>query len=99
MAEILKRVAYVLAGIGIIFLIGMILFGRNGYFDYLDLKQRQAQLVQERQAMEAGNLGLRRRITRLRHDADYIRHVARQELGMVGKDEIIYKYKPEKEQP
>ncbi|MFP4039181.1 MAG: FtsB family cell division protein [Desulfosudaceae bacterium] len=93
-----SRIVFALAGLGLLWLAGMILFGRNGYLDYLDLEDRLARIESENQAVAEENARLRRLVSRLKNDPDYIEHVARKELGMVGKDELIYRYKPEGKQ-
>ena len=39
------------------------------------------------------NLSLYREIDRLKHDPKYIEDVVRRELGLIGKDEVIFKLK------
>ena len=39
------------------------------------------------------NLSLYREIDRLKHDSKYIEDVVRQELGLIGKDEVVFKLK------
>ncbi len=48
------------------------------------LKDKNEMLVQE-------NISLYRSIERLKNDLVFIENVARQELGVVGKNEIIFK--------
>ena len=60
------------------------------------LKQEEQAWINENQKIEAENLKLYRKIERLKHDPEYIENVARQELGMAGKDEIIIKFQNKK---
>ena len=39
------------------------------------------------------NFSLYHEIDRLKHDPKYIEDVVRQELGFIGKDEVIFKFK------
>jgi cell division protein FtsB len=66
-----------------------ILYSDNGLFDFHLLETEKKQLVKENQHLEHENLMLYREIDRLKNDLKYIENVARQELGMVGKDEVI----------
>ena len=60
------------------------------------LKQEELAWINENKKIEAENLKLYHKIERLKHDPEYIENVARQELGMTGKDEIIIKFKNKK---
>ena len=57
-----------------------------------DLKEKNAVLFQE-------NLSLYRSVYRLKHDIHFVEYVARQELGMIGKNEYIIKFIPKDNQP
>ena len=50
------------------------------------MSQKNAELKQE-------NISLYREIGRLKNDPKYVENVARQELGVIGKDEVIIKVK------
>lgn len=70
-----------------------ITFGDKGLAD-LNLKENEKQrLVEENASLARENLVLYRRIQRLKHDPKFIENVARQELGMIGKDEVIFTFK------
>jgi len=90
-----------LAGGGLLLLglVGLILFGRNGYLDYVDLRASHDALVAKNQTAEADNQLLRRRVARLQSDMKYIEYIARKELGMIGGEEIVYKFKRQEETP
>lgn len=62
------------------------------------MKQEEQALIEENRKIEAENLKLYREVERLKHDPAYIENVARQELGMTGKDEIIIKFKNKKDE-
>ena len=70
-----------------------IIFSRQGYRDLMLLKQEQAKLVQKNERIARENLEIRVEIDRLKHDLGYIENIARQEFGMIGKDEVILKPK------
>ena len=69
----------------------LIVFGDNGLADFRQLAKRKDALVQENEQLARENMRLYHQIERLKHDPIYIESVARQELGMIGKDEIILK--------
>jgi cell division protein FtsB len=69
----------------------MILFGDQGLVDLNLLKIEKDRLDDKNNRMEKENQSLYRTIERLKNDPVYIENVARQELGMIGKDEVIFK--------
>ena len=75
-----------------------IVFNEDGLADLRLLKHERDQLLQKNAQLEQENLSLYRQIDRLKNDLKFIESVARQELGMVGKDEVVFKLKkPEKD--
>jgi len=69
----------------------IIVFGENGLADLNLLKAERDSLVQKNAEISRENLLLSREIERLKNDPEYLENVARQELGVVGKDELIFK--------
>jgi len=86
----------ILLSISILLLISLfiyIIFSKHGYSDMVLLKQEQSKLIQVNERLTRGNLAISIEIDRLEHDLAYIENIARQELGMISKDEIILKPK------
>lgn len=79
-----------LALIALVF--GCALLGDRGIVHMWQLSAQKAELVQELEALEAMNDGLRREISALRSDRHYIERVARTELGMVRDDELVFQF-------
>ncbi len=71
-----------------------ILFGDHGFADYYLLKSERDRLIEKNEKLARENLLLYDKINRLETDPVYIEYVARQELGMIGKDELILKPRP-----
>lgn len=72
------------------------IFGDKGFADLNQLKGELEEMNHQNAQLEQENLALYRHIDRLRNDPAFIENVARQELGMIGKDEVIIKFrKPE----
>jgi len=70
-------------------------FGDSGAADLYFLKQQRDRLLSANEVLVRGNLDLHRIIDRLkREDPVLIESVARQELGMIAKDELIIKLGP-----
>lgn len=74
-------------------LLFFIIFSEHGLTDLNMLRKERMQISKENQALEQKNRSLRVEIDRLKHDPEYIESIARRELGMVGKDEVIIKPK------
>jgi cell division protein FtsB len=70
-----------------------VIFGENGLADLNLLKQERNLLLGKNRELEQKNIALYREIHRLKNDLKYIESVARRELGMIGKDEVIFKLK------
>ena len=76
----------------------MIMFGDNGFADLRLLKNQHAHLQERNAQLAWENMQLRRQIDRLKNDPAYIESIARQELGMIGPDEIVIKPRSEDRQ-
>ena len=71
-----------------------IVFGENGLTDLYKLKMEKDNLLKKNDELKKENLSLYREIERLKNDPGYVEDVARKELGVIGKDEVIIKIKP-----
>ena len=85
---LITTVAFLLAS-----LFFFIIFGEHGLMDLNLLKNEKNSLVQRNEQIARENLSLSVEIGRLENDPKYIERVARQELGLIGKDELILKPK------
>ncbi len=93
------KFALAVVGLVMIGLVGLILFGQNGYRDYLHLKEQKDMLTMKNRTAEEANRLLRQRVERLRDDDKYIEYIARKELGMIAGDEVVYKFKQREATP
>ncbi|MDM8553042.1 septum formation initiator family protein [Desulfobacterales bacterium HSG2] len=88
--------------IGVMFCLSlMIIFGDKGLADLNFQKKILEGLIKKNEAVMRENLSLSRSIDRLKKDPAFIEHEARNELGMIRKNEMIcvYSYHPETDQP
>jgi cell division protein FtsB len=84
----------ILISISILLLVTLfvyIIFSKHGYSDLALLEQEHGKLLQNNERLMRENLAIGIEIDRLRNDPVYIENIARRELGMIGKDEIILK--------
>ena len=79
----------------IFFLLLMVLlitFGNKGVVDNYFMSKRLAELKSQNKEMTVENNGLKKKIILLRTDISYIEMIARNELGMVKKGDIVYRW-------
>jgi cell division protein FtsB len=84
----------------ILFVGFFIVFGNRGLLDNQRLKEKLSELKAENSRFEAANTSLKREVVLLREDLRYIEVVARNELGMVKKGDLLYRImeSPKKEE-
>lgn len=80
----------------ILLLLGLALFGNQGILRLLQADRQKTALEQKVAQLEATNAALRKEIGALRSDRHYVEEIARQELGMVKKGELIYQFPAKK---
>lgn len=86
----LRRKIIVAIAVAALFnLILLIVFGDNGLVEMQRLRQRQRSMMQQNETLARENVSLYRTIGRLKSDPAFIESVARNELGMIGKDDVI----------
>lgn len=79
-------------GILFLLLLGFALFGENGLLRLYRSYQVATALEGEVEELQAKNRQLEEEIRRLRDDPAYIERVARERLGMVRRDEVVYQF-------
>lgn len=91
-----KNIMLVLAIMTMCLMLLFIVFGENGLTDLHKLKMKKDNLSKKSDELKKENLSLYREIERLKNDPGYVEDVARKELGVIGKDEVIIKIKKER---
>jgi cell division protein FtsB len=71
----------------------VVLFGDNGLLELNRKHHTHQQLLGQNERLTRENLKMYRTIDRLQNDPAFIESVARQELGLVRPDELIFKFK------
>ncbi len=69
----------------------LIIFGDNGLVDFVLIKGERDRLVEKNEKLNQENLVMYREIDRLKNDPKFVENVVRQELGVIAKDEVIFK--------
>lgn len=86
----------ILLSLAILALFGLLLvivFGDHGVADLNMMRLQKADILEDNERVVRENQALYRTIERLESDLGYIENVARQDLGMIGKDEWVFKMK------
>jgi cell division protein FtsB len=84
-----QNVAMAFMVMAIVFLFFLIIVGDNGISDLQLMKNDHQAKLAEHEDLTRKNLAIFHEIERLRQDPVYIEAIARQELGLIGKNEII----------
>jgi cell division protein FtsB len=69
----------------------LLVFGDDALLDLNRVENERNTLIKKNEEIARENNDMYTEIERLKHDPEYIESIARKELGMVGKDEIIFK--------
>lgn len=77
----------------------VVLFGDNGLIELNRKNATHQRLLEDNAHLTQENLKMYRTIDRLENDPAFVESVARQELGMVRPDELIFKFKSEVKGP
>ena len=77
--------------LGSLFL-GYLFFKGNGLPLYLDMLDRQHELTTDTQQLAQSNAHLREEINQVQHDLSKLEQLARDQLGMVREDEVVYQF-------
>jgi len=86
----------ILLALAILFLFSLLfltIFGESGLADLNLLRGKRDRIVEENERVTEENLTMYREIDRLGNDLDYVEQVARDDLGMVKREEVIIKPK------
>lgn len=75
----------------VLFVIVLITFGNRGILDNYQMKEKLSAFKQLNQEIALDNKRLKAKIMLLRNDPAYIETIARNELGMVKKGDIVYR--------
>ena len=78
-----------LAVVALLNLTLVIVFRDNGLVELSRLRAQERSLADQNETFARENVSLYRTIDRLKNDPVYIESVARNELGMVGKNDVI----------
>ena len=73
----------------------VVIFGDNGWVELRRMQHTHQSLVKSNVFLTQENAQMYGAIDRLQNDPDYIENIARQELGMIRSNELIFKFNSE----
>jgi cell division protein FtsB len=90
----LKQKLFIAGAVAILAAMLMVIgFGNRGWVDRQRLLAEKQRLLEQNEDLVDQNIALSREIARLKHDLQFVEDVARRELGMIGKNEVIVRFK------
>ena len=92
------RITFYIAILLLAFYLGHIFIGKNGMTELQSMQGQLNTLKQENAHLEQQNIELYRTVNRLKTDPIYIDYIIRQELQMIGRDEMVFKFQQKKEE-
>jgi cell division protein FtsB len=87
------KIALFFVGLILITYLVLILTGDNGVQDLNAMKLELNTLKSKNEKLQQKNIEMHREIKRLKEDPEFIENIARQELKMIGKNEVVFKFK------
>ena len=96
--SLIQKCIFAGAAIVLLHLMLLIVFGDNGVVELFRLRNQKQRIADQNDQLAKENVHLYRTIGRLKSDPVFIESVARNELGMVGKKDIIIRHIGQKEQ-
>ncbi len=85
-----SRKIFLASGLILLLLGGWSAFGPYGALKYLRLRKELDQVAARNEELKEQNSSLRKEITRLKTDPVYLEEVARQQFGLIKKNEVLY---------
>jgi len=76
----------------ILLAVSWLAFGDRGFIYLYKMEKERQEHIERIQKLELANQELKAEIDRLHDDREYIEETARKELGLVKKNEVIYRF-------
>jgi len=88
-----QKILIALVGVVMFHLILVVAFGDNGWVELQRMQTAHSELLKGNEVLTQEILHMYRTIDRLQNDPAFLENVARQELGMIRSDELIFKFR------
>jgi len=76
--------------ITLVFSIILLLFGKNGYLDFISLQKTYQDIHAQNQRLVTENQKLKKQIKRIQTDPIYLKTIIRHTMGLTEKGEIVF---------
>ncbi len=87
-----KKLKFFIPAVFVILISLIVIFSIEGIVKVYKLKAAKIKLADNLISLKKDNTKIRRQIYDLKHNKQYISELARQELGMIKKGEIVFKF-------
>jgi cell division protein FtsB len=88
-------IAFMIASMIIIAYFFLVVRGEKGWDELNAMKLEVKTLKAQNEALTQKNTELQQKVNRLKNDPGFLEDIARQELKVIAKDEIVFKFKKE----
>ena len=95
---IVEKIGFYLGIFATLVLLWMIFFSKNGVMDYQDLKEKESSIMVQASLEARQNRKIEKEIKSLKHDINYIKHLAKHEHEMAEPGELIFKDKSQRKE-
>jgi len=89
---------YIIPILAVAFILFFTIFGERGLLKIYHLNKEKQEVRLRMEAIKGDNLKLVREVDALKNDRRYLESIARKDLGLVRKNEIIYQFPQKSEQ-
>ena len=93
-----EKIGFYLGIFTTLVLLWMIFFSKNGVMDYQELKEKESRIMVQANLEAKQNRKMEKEIKSLKHDINYIKHLAKHEHEMAEPDELIFKDKSQRKE-
>ena len=94
-----QKISLVIVFCAMLALLLVVIFGENGWVELMRLQRTHQSLIKGNAILTHENSQMYGAIDRLENDPDYVENIARQELGMIRPNELIFKFNSESKAP
>ncbi|MDO9264869.1 MAG: septum formation initiator family protein [Desulfosalsimonadaceae bacterium] len=88
-------IAFIIASMLIVAYFFLVIRGDKGWNELNAMKLEVNTLKAQNEALSKKNTELQQKVNRLKNDPAFLEDIARQELKVIAKDEIVFKFKKE----
>lgn len=88
-------IAFIIASMLIVAYFFLVIRGDKGWNELNAMKLEVNTLKAQNEALSKKNTELQQKVNRLKNDPGFLEDIARQELKVIAKDEIVFKFKKE----